>query len=190
MTELYSSRLSPLREEAAKLLKKQDRIIIAIDGGAASGKSTSALNLSYLWGCSVIHMDDFFLPPELRTEERLKEPGGNVHYERFEEEVLPFLRGNSSFSYRLFSCKKMDFDGNIPVKPSPIIVIEGAYSHHPRFGDYADIKVFADVTPDEQASRIIMRNRANAESFFSRWIPMENRYFETFGIREKANIII
>ena len=37
-------------------------------------------------------MDDFFLPMELRTAERLEEPGGNVHYERFSAEVDVYKR--------------------------------------------------------------------------------------------------
>ena len=69
------------------LQEKGGRAVIAIDGMAASGKSNLAARLAEeLDGC-VIHMDDFFLPPELRTQERLSSPGGNVHYERFEAEA-------------------------------------------------------------------------------------------------------
>ena len=62
--------------------------IIAIDGRCAAGKTTLAARLAKELGGDVIHMDDFFLPLELRTEERFREPGGNVHYERFKTEVL------------------------------------------------------------------------------------------------------
>lgn len=35
-----------------------------------------------------------FCPAELRTAERFAQPGGNVHRERIEEEILrPFSRG-------------------------------------------------------------------------------------------------
>ena len=68
-----------LKEHICTLLQeKGGRAVIAIDGMAASGKSTLAARLAEeLDGC-VIHMDDFFLPPELRTQERLSSPGGNV----------------------------------------------------------------------------------------------------------------
>ena len=66
--------------------------VIAIDGRAASGKTTLAAALAAETGGTVVHMDDFFLPAELRTPQRLAAPGGNVHAERFAEEVLPFLR--------------------------------------------------------------------------------------------------
>ena len=46
-------------------------------------------------------MDDFFLRPEQRTEERLKEVGGNVDRERFLEEVArPLTNKKKSFGYR------------------------------------------------------------------------------------------
>ena len=44
--------------------------IIAIDGRCAAGKTTLAARLAKELGGDVIHMDDFFLPLELRTEER------------------------------------------------------------------------------------------------------------------------
>lgn len=63
-------------------------IVIAIDGPCAAGKSTLAKKLAEEIDGQVVHMDDFFLPGRLRTPARLREPGGNVHYERFQEEVL------------------------------------------------------------------------------------------------------
>ena len=58
-------------------------IILAIDGGSASGKTTLSDSLANIYDCTVFHMDDFFLCPEQRTQERYAEPGGNVDRERF-----------------------------------------------------------------------------------------------------------
>ena len=90
--------------------------IIAIDGRCAAGKTTLAARLVKELGGDVIHMDDFFLPPALRTPERRSEPGGNVHYERFLTEVLPNLRSGRPFSYRRFDCSRMTLGEEIPVK--------------------------------------------------------------------------
>lgn len=163
--------------------------VIAIDGRAASGKSTRALLLGAVLDAPVIHMDDFFLPPALRTEERLAQPGGNVHYERFAEEVLPHLRSGESFAYRVFDCSQMDFGGMKDIPAAPVRIVEGSYAHHPALGDYADLKVFSSVDEGEQMTRILRRNGVKmAEMFRSRWIPMEERYFDHFAIREKAHI--
>ncbi len=165
--------------------------VISIDGRAASGKTTLSSYLSYITGASVVHMDDFFLPPALRTEERLQEAGGNIHYERFIEEVLPEIRKGNEFTYTAFDCSVMDYGEKRTVHPSPYIIVEGAYSCHPLFGDYTDIKVFSDISPEDQMKRILLRNGEKmAEMFASRWIPMEEKYYKVFRIKEKADLIL
>lgn len=151
--------------------------IIAIDGRAASGKSTLANGLKTVIGAEIIHMDDFFLPAELRTPQRLAEPGGNIHYERFAQEVLPFISKNE-FEYRIFDCRTMSYNGTRKVPQSKWQVVEGTYSQHPKFGDYMDLRVFSDIAPQTQIDRIIARNGPEmAEIFKSKWIPMEEKYF-------------
>lgn len=165
--------------------------VIAIDGRAASGKTTKAGLLSAVLDAPVIHMDDFFLPPALRSEERLAQPGGNVHYERFAEEVLPALKSGGAFAYRVFDCGQMDFAGVREIPAAPVRIVEGSYAHHPALGDYADLRVFTSVDEAEQMARILRRNGEKmAEMFRTRWIPMEERYFEHFGIRERADIVL
>lgn len=168
-----------------------ERVILAIDGMAAAGKTTAAAMLSRRWDAPVVHMDDFFLPPALRTEARLAEAGGNVHYERFRAEVLAPLAAGGAFSYRRFRCSLMDYDGTVPVSDSPAVIVEGAYALHPKFGDYADVTAFFAVSPSLQKRRIIRRGGTEAwEAFRDRWIPMENAYHAAFGIRERAQLVI
>lgn len=118
-----------LKEHICTLLQeKGGRAVIAIDGMAASGKSTLAARLAEeLDGC-VIHMDDFFLPPELRTQERLSSPGGNVHYERFEAEVAEALRSGRDFEYGVFDCSRMEITASRRIKAGGLVIVEGAYA--------------------------------------------------------------
>ncbi|MCL2498901.1 MAG: uridine kinase [Defluviitaleaceae bacterium] len=165
--------------------------IIAIDGRCGSGKSTIAALLAEQSGAGVIYMDDFFLPAELRTADRLATPGGNVHHERFAQEVLPYLRSGEGFEYRIFDCKAMDYNGVRRVAQSNQRIIEGAYSHHPVLGDYMDVRVFSDVQPAVQYARIKRRNGAEAVTMFvEKWIPLEEAYLRVFNIRAKADIIV
>lgn len=87
-------------------LPRQERLLLAIDGGSASGKTTLAALLAQRYGCPVFHMDDFFLRPEQRTPQRLAEPGGNVDRERFFSEVLQPLRQGGPASYRRYDCHR------------------------------------------------------------------------------------
>jgi len=183
----------PVLEAAAAVIRKNpaDKKIIAIDGRSASGKTTLASQLKLILNAQVIHMDDFFLPVNMRTKLRYEQAGGNVHYERFKEEVLPHLRKNTAFSYRIFDCKKNKFHGNRMIWPGDWLIVEGAYCMHPEFGDYSDLKVFCDISPAEQMRRIYDRNGFRAaENFRSRWIPLEENYISTFKIDRNADLII
>ncbi len=180
----------PLLGKLAELEEKNGRFTLALDGMAASGKSTAAELLWEVFGGCVVHMDDFFLPPALRSPARFEEPGGNVHYERCEEEVMAPLRAKTPFTYRLFDCSVMDFGGDSDtIDPAGNVIIEGSYSLHPAFGALpgeegekrhpADMAVFLHISPETQRERILRRNGEEMlHMFVNRWIPLENAYFE------------
>ena len=184
-------RLLPILQKAAEKMQEKDVVVIAIDGRAASGKTTATGYLQEILSAEVIRMDDFFLPMELRTPERFAQPGGNVHQERFMEEVLPFLSQEKAFSYQIFDCGRMDYHGNQEISVGKFRIVEGSYSCHPVFGRYADVVVFSDVDAEEQMERICIRNGEKmAEMFRTRWIPLEEAYFTAYDIAVKADIIL
>ena len=182
--------LIPVLKAAAKLNGNKVNII-AIDGRAASGKTTIAGQLAKILGAGVIHMDDFFLPQNLRTPARFAEAGGNVHYERFKSEILPHLQNKSGFVYRIFDCSKMVPGAECTVPGGKWRIVEGAYSLHPEFGNYADLKIFFDITPAEQMKRIRKRNgEEKAKIFAARWIPMEEAYINRTEVKKCADMIL
>ena len=98
-------------EKTRALLASKGSAVIALDGRAAAGKTTLAAALAERLNAEVIHMDDFFLPPEFRTAERLSQPGGNVHYERFSAEVADGILSGKPFEYSVFDCSIMGIFG-------------------------------------------------------------------------------
>ena len=80
--------------------------------------------------------------------------------------------------------------GTAEISDCRLVIAEGSYSHHPAFADAFDLRVFLVVDEEERKQRIIKRNGEMSKMFFIRWIPLENRYFEAFGIEEKADIVI
>ncbi len=188
---IVNARFQSILPILERLHQAPDVHVVAIDGRAASGKTTRAALLSAVLDAPVIHMDDFFLPPALRTAERLAQPGGNVDYERFAQEVVPGLLSGAAFAYRIFDCGVMDFAGTREIPAAPVRIVEGSYSHHPAFGDYAGLRVFSTVDEQEQMARILRRNgEGMAEMFRTRWIPMEEKYFDHFAIRDRADIVL
>ena len=64
----------PLFAELDRQLAGELPVRLAIEGGSASGKTTLGQILAERYGCTVFHMDDFFLRPEQRTASRFAEP--------------------------------------------------------------------------------------------------------------------
>ena len=181
--------LSCLKPHIDQLLAKGKPMIVAIEGNCTAGKTTLTAVLEKEYDCNVFHMDDFFLRPEQRTPERYAQPGGNVDYERFREEILIPLRQGGVFSYRPFSCKTFTLKDAVEVQPKQLNIVEGTYCLHPYFGDVYDLKVFMSVSQELQTQRILQRPEFLHKRFFGEWIPMEQTYFDHYQIRQKCDVI-
>ena len=121
------------------------------------------------------------------TMERLEEPGGNIDYERFLEEVGRPLKEGLTFSYRPYQCATGTLGEPVVIRSHKVTLIEGSYSHHPKLCEEADLSVLLTVDQEEQLRRIVARNGERVATVFKeRWIPMEMNYFNTFQIKEKA----
>lgn len=179
--------LSRMIDKTLRETELTQQVNIAIDGVCGGGKSTLAQAIAKKYDCNLFHMDDFFLRPEQRTTERYAQPGGNVDYERFQAEVLEHLSDKAGLTYRPFDCSCMELGAPRMVPYRRLNIIEGAYSCHPHFGDIYQVRFFVDLSAEEQKARILARNgEEKYKRFVNEWIPMENRYFEAYGIRDKC----
>lgn len=172
----------------ARSLAEGGSLVVSIDGCCASGKSTLARQLCADLGGDLICADDFFLPPILRTQERLSEPGGNIHYERFFDQIVrPLLARADSLpvlQWEHFSCGSLSFSPDpCCTSQKPLLIVEGAYCMRPEFRAAYDLSFFLSTSYENQLERIRKRNgpeRLNA--FIEKWIPMENRYFAFYDV--------
>ena len=185
------ARALPLFARIDRLTAERSRVLVAIEGGSASGKTTLGELLQNVYGCPVFHMDDFFLRPEQRTEARFTQPGGNVDRERFLEEVLIPLREGRPVDYRRFDCATFTIAPPQRIKAGTLNIVEGAYSMHPDLAPYYDLSVFLPISAEKQRERILKRNApAQAKQFFDRWIPLERRYFDALDVQDRYDLVL
>lgn len=168
------------------------RTVLAIDGMSASGKTSLAAELADQFSGAVIHTDDFYLPFELRTEERRAQPGGNFDYERFAREVLPYLNQKTEITYGRFSCREGKIVETVKIGADcPLIIVEGAYSMRPEFRKAYDLSICMLISEKIQRERLIAREgRERYANFEKLWIPMENRYLAYYKVPEICDILI
>lgn len=179
-----------IREAAAHMA----RPIVALDGMAASGKTTLAHALAReIPGCAVVSMDDFFLPPERRTRAERERLLANADIERFDAEVLAPLAAGREAVYRPFVCHPQPAflpPVAIPAQASCVIV-EGAYCLHPLLYDRYALRALCLIAPQEQQKRIAARDgEVMLSRFLSEWIPLENRHLEARNLARRCDLII
>lgn len=181
------SRFLDLFLKIEELLRNNERVIIGIDGNSAGGKTTLAKALQDIYNADVIHMDDFFLPANFRTDERLNEVGGNIHYERFMDEVISKIK-ESELVYGVFDCSTMNYGMKKRIRTKPMLIVEGVYSLHPKFIHIYDLKVFLSVSQKDQKSRILDRSDGDKlRRYETEWLPMENKYFDELEVYNKCD---
>ncbi|MGI6497336.1 MAG: uridine kinase family protein [Oscillospiraceae bacterium] len=179
-------RYLPLFSAIDQTLAQKGRCVVAIDGGSGAGKSTLALQMQKIYGCTVLHMDDFFLPAHRKTAQRLETPGGNVDWERFLQEVGPALLQNTPVSYQRFDCKRQALQPPERLPAAPLTVIEGAYSLHPQLRHLYHITVFLALSEQTQKARIRARNDSMFTRFLQEWIPLEQAYCAAFALKQNS----
>ena len=142
-------------------------------------------------------MDDFFLPFNMKTPERLATAGENIHYERFLKEVAPVLQATSkclatsSTRYGKFDCSVGKITTYTTLQKSDIYIVEGSYSMNKNLIDLYDITLFMKIDKQTQYARINKRNTPEiAKRYRQEWIPMEKQFHKVFKLEEKADFVI
>jgi uridine kinase len=181
---------SPALRVVRELAQKGQPAVVAIDGRCGSGKTALAARIAQLFPCNVLHLDDFYLPPDRRPPDWETIPAGHMDLERFLEEALLPACAGQSISYRPYHCRTGQLGPARPLSPRPLTVVEGCYAHHPLLASRYDRKLFLTCSPAVQAQRLRAREGARYPAFPARWIPLEERYFQLCQVERAADLIL
>ncbi|MCL1795950.1 MAG: phosphoribulokinase [Clostridia bacterium] len=181
----------PVFDRIEGAMRQSSRVLMAIDGMCAAGKSELARRIADRYACNVFHMDDFFLTPEMRTPARLATPGGNVDVDRFMAEVLEPILASRTSCYRRYDCRTGAFAVRRIPPPQRLEIVEGAYSLHPKLRRAYGLAVGLRVSPDVQLRRISAREgEERLPDFLARWIPMENMYLNETRVWASCDLVV
>ena len=161
-------------------------VIIAVDGRCGSGKTTLAALASSELGLSVAHMDDFYLPHGRRVPDWRTTPCANMDFDRLREQVLCPYRQGQPVLYRPYRCAEGVFGPTEVFPADRPLLVEGSYSHHPSLAGYYDLKIFLTCAAQEQRRRLRRREGDGFAGFRQIWIPLEEGYFQEYGVEKHA----
>lgn len=167
---------APVLAAARALQAAGTPALLAIDGRCGSGKSTLAAWLARQLGCSLVHMDDFYLPPDLRRPDWAEHSGANMDFARLRQEVLTPLLAGSPAQYRAYVCRLGGMAEPRTLPAGGLTLVEGSYALHPDLGVPFACKVFVTCDPACQRRRLQAREGERFEAFARRWIPLEEGY--------------
>lgn len=172
------------------LLARQPHVIVSVDGNCASGKSTLSALLAEVYAARLIRVDDFFVPPEQKTPERMATPGGNVDYERFW--TADWRASARRGSLRLSPVQLLHRRARraVTVLPNRLTIVDGVYGQHPILRHLYDLKIVLSIDPARQSARLLKRNgEALHKRFIAEWIPLEELYLTGTHARERADLV-
>lgn len=170
-----------------QLSLNQHHFVIAIDGDAASGKTTLSTLLANRYHGTLIHTDQFYLPFDKRNDY----PAGHMNIKKIIHEVLipHALRKETHYEWYDPHLNKIR---EIIQKPfTPLLILEGSYALHPDILPYLDYKIMMSISTELQEKRILSRSNPEVlEKFKTMWIPKEKAYQHFYNIQSTADIII
>lgn len=178
-----------IERDIKKHLKEKERCVIAIDGMSAAGKTTLAKAISERLDGQIIHMDDFFLQDHQRTDQRLKQVGGNIDYRRFFQEIIASYDDLEQIVYHAYDCRDKRLRKKILDKDKAVLIIEGAYALRQDFYDFYDLRYLCIINPLKQVQRLKARSPQLLKRFLDEWIPMENTFIDHRQLKDKVDHI-
>lgn len=182
----------PRMEALERIAETQaDRVLVTMDGPCATGKTTLAGKLADVFGAAVVHTDDYVIPHAQKTPERLAVPGGNCDADRLVREVAAPCKQGSTVRYRKYDFRS---DRLCPEETLPdcrILILEGSYCSLPAIRQYADVRIFVTAPWETRLERLKQRESPwSLRMFHDRWIPLEDRYFEAYGLPDPDCIVL
>ncbi len=163
------------------------RFLIGIDGNCGSGKTTLSEIIREQFDCNIFHMDDYYLPFSGRANDWEMIPAGNMDLERFLHQVIIPAKRGDAVCYQPYDCRRDRLKDGVVVTPKMITIVEGSYSHHPLLASHYECKIFLSCSKAEQKRRLLLREGERYSFYEKRWIPMEERYYQAYEIKEHAD---
>lgn len=165
----------------------KNKFIVTISGEVASGKCEIAQVLARLYKkdglkAKVLHMDDYYLvPPEERTEWRMKHGIEKIGYEEYDwkrinKNVGDFRKGIRS-SLPSVDLVTLQVDELVTdFKPIDILIISGLYSV---MIEGADLKVFVELTYKETIKEQLAEKKEELDEFRMRVLEQEHKVVQS-----------
>ncbi|HXH34442.1 MAG TPA: hypothetical protein VNJ54_08535 [Plantibacter sp.] len=178
-----------------QIRRRQQTLLVGIDGRGGSGKSTLARQLERSApDVTVVEFDDFYLP--LREREALvlrgiTEIGGNFDWRRLRKQVLAPLSRDEDAAYQRYDWPRDELAEWHSVPLGGISLIEGNYSTRAELFAFYDYTLWIDAPHDLRLERGLRRGGADKrERWLTEWMPEEERYLAAEDPINRVHLVL
>lgn len=192
--------------QAVDELRPEARIIVAIDGPDAAGKTTLADAVAqHLTRPTVrVSVDDWHNPRDVRLRRGPDSPLGyymdSFAYDELAGSLLrPFGEGATSVRTRFF-----DFLADAPavaeaevVSPAAVLLLDGVFMLRPELRRHWDLSIYLYITEAVTLARAVVRDAAHLggpaharRRYERRYLPAQALYREAASPLDEADVVI
>lgn len=190
--------------QVLKSVPEFGRVVVAVDGVGASGKTTFATRLAEQAGprpTVLLHADDYFNPADVRhARGRLSAEGfwlDTYNYESLVSWALEPLTHAGSGLYRPAAFDRTTGANTCPdlvqAPAEALVIVEGVFLHRDELARFWDYSVFLDVSIEEANRRMTDRgglDKALAPALLRRYNGAQALYFAHAQPWERASVVI
>lgn len=175
----------------ATLLERRSLVLVAVDGGAGTGKSTFtralAAEVEPVVPFVSVRLDNFFRPSAER--------GGALatvddhDWQRLREQVIMPLRAGRDARYLRYDWPNDRLQQWRTVTPAGVVLIDGVSSLRRELAADYDLKIWMSCPPATRVARLGRRGDTPPEEV-EHWMPSEDAYIRDHYPQGRADLVI
>jgi uridine kinase len=184
--------LRTVSEAILDLARRQQVVLVAIDGPGGAGKTTLARELTAATGAALIQGDYFYRVMDEQVRASLSPGQGYWQYfdwERLRDQVLRPLRAGADADYQLYDWERNALGQWTHVDARGVVIIEGVYTCRSEFRPFYDLMIYVETPSDVCLARLHRRGE-NPDAWIERWAAANDWYFQNVLTTVRFNFVI
>jgi uridine kinase len=174
------------------LVNPAGTVLVGIDGGAGSGKTTFARWLAESiretnTPVSLVHVDCFYRPVAKRVGDFPTLP--DCDWERIRDKVILPLQAGQPARFQRYNWPEDRLKDWVAIDVGGVTIIEGVNSMRNELSDFYDLRIWFSCARDVRVSRMLARRDTSAEEI-RHWLPVEEQYISSHAPEERAHLVI